>query len=261
MKLPNVKQIVRGFERTMVKHSPEILMGFGIAGMISMTVVAVKATPKAMRLIEDEKTRRKEEGIVEPMTAIEVVKVAWKPYIPAVITGGVATACLIGSSSVSSKRNAALAAAYTLSESAFSEYKDKVVETIGQKKEQDIRDHIAKDRVDKDPVVNREVIITGRGKTLCYDSISGRYFETDVERIRKAVNELNSRLIDEMYISLNEFYYELGLKPTKLGDELGWNISNGKIELSFSSILNENDDPCLVIDYCYAPRYDFSKLM
>ena len=35
------------------KHSPEILVGIGITGMIGSTILAVKATPKALQLLED----------------------------------------------------------------------------------------------------------------------------------------------------------------------------------------------------------------
>lgn len=75
--------------------------------------------------------------------------------------------------------------------------------------------------------------------------------------MKKAENELNRRMRDEMYISLNDFYYEIGLNRTSIGDELGWNIDNGYIDLSFSSQLADDGTPCLVIEYCVEPRYDF----
>ena len=132
-----------------------------------------------------------------------------------------------------------------------------MVETIGEKKEQSIRDAVAKDKMEKNPVSNREVVILERGNTLCFDTVSGRYFKSDIEKIKKAVNELNLRMRDEMYISLNEFYYEIGLNGTSIGDELGWNIDQGYIDLSFSSQLADDGTPCLVIEYHIAPRYDF----
>lgn len=237
------------------KHSPEILTGIGIAGMITTAVMAVRATPKALILIEE----KKDENGVDKLTAMETVKAAWACYIPAAIVGGVSVFCLIGASSANLRRNAALATAYTLSESALKEYQEKVVETIGEKKEQSVRDAIAKDKIEKNPIANREVIITERGNTLCYDVISGRYFKSDIDKLRKAENELNRQMRDDMYISLNEFYYEIGLNNTKLGDDLGWNIDNGYIELNFSSQLTADGTPCLVIDYQVAPRYDYSK--
>lgn len=253
MKKPNISKILSSIRTSAAKHSPEILMGIGIAGMVATSVMAVRATPKALRLIEDKKAETNE----EKLTPIEAVKTTWICYLPAVITGGVSVACLIGANSVNTRRNAALATAYTLSESALKEYQEKVVETIGEKKEQSVRDAIAKDKLEQNPVTNREVIITDKGDTLCFDAVSGRYFKSDIEKLKKAVNELNRRMRDEMYISLNEFYYEIGLNSIGIGDELGWNIDNGYIEPSFSSQLAEDGTPCLVIGYHVEPRYDY----
>lgn len=164
---------------------------------------------------------------------------------------------MIGASSANAKRNAALATAYTLSESTLRDYQKKVVETIGEKKEQSVRDAVAKDRIEKTPVTTREVIVTEKGNALCLDYVSGRYFRSDRDTINRAINELNRRLRDEMYISLNDFYYELGLSSTGLGDQLGWNIDNGYIEPDFSSQLADDGTPCLVISYLVEPRYDY----
>lgn len=253
MKKPKLSSISKGIRAAITKHSPEILTGIGIAGMITTTIMAVRATPKALILIE----KRKEEINVDKLTPIELIKTTWTCYIPAAITGGLSVICLIGASSVNARRNAALATAYTLSESALKEYQEKVIETIGKKKEQTVRDAIAKDRIDKNPVSSREVIITEKGNTLCYDSISGRYFKSDIDKLKKAENELNRRMRDEMYISLNEFYYEIGLNPISIGDDIGWNIDRGYIELNFSSQLTDDGNPCLVIDYQVAPRYEY----
>lgn len=254
------KEIAKGFlslKTAIEKHSPEILTGIGIAGMITTTVMAVRATPKALILIEE----RREEIRVEKLEAMDMVKTAWACYIPAAITGTLSVACLIGASSVNARRNAALATAYTLSESALKDYQGKVIEMFGEKKNEAVKDAVAKDKVEKNPVITREVIITEKGNTLCYDAISGRYFKSDIEKIKKAECELNRQMLDDMYVSLNDFYYEIGLDSVKLGDELGWNVDSGYIDLSFSSQLASDGTPCLVIDYSVAPRYDYRNLL
>lgn len=254
------KELAKSFlslKTAIKKHSPEILTGIGIAGMITTTVMAVRATPKALILIEE----RKEEIGAEKLEAMDMVKTAWACYIPAAITGTLSVACLIGASSVNARRNAALATAYTLSESALKDYQGKVIEMFGEKKNEAVKDAIAKDKVEKNPVVTREVIITEKGNTLCYDAISGRYFKGDIEKIKKAECELNRQMLDDMYVSLNDFYYEIGLDSVKLGDELGWNVDSGYIDLSFSSQLASDGTPCLVIDYSVAPRYDYRNLL
>ena len=250
----NLATITKDIRKFASKRSPEILTGIGIAGMITTTILAVRATPKALELIEEQK----EEESVDELSSLEVVKVAWKPYIPAMVTCIVSTACLIGASSVNTKRNAALATAYKLSETALSEYRDKVVETIGEKKERIVRDKVAEERVKKNPVSKNEVIVTGNGKTLCFDPISGRYFMCSIETIKKAENTLNKQMLHDIsgYVSLNEFYDELGLDHTSVGNDLGWN-TNQLIDIDFSSQLNDNGEPSVVLDYLVAPKCDY----
>ena len=262
MKKPNLSKFVRGVQNTVTEHSPQILMGVGIAGMVTTVVLAVRATPTALILMEQRKEElTTDEQECEKLPPVEVVKTTWKCYLPAVVTGVLSTGCLICSNSVHTRRHAALATAYTLSETAFKDYRAKVVETIGEKKEEAVRDAVAKENVERNPVTTREIIITERGNTLCYDVISGRYFKSDIEKIKKVENELNRRMRDEMYISLNDFYYEIGLSPTKLGDDIGWNIDRSNLDINFSSQLTEDGTPCLVVDYRVAPRYDYRSLL
>lgn len=239
----------------MSKRSPEILTGIGIAGMITTTILAVRATPKALKLIEEKKKQEQ----TEKLTPIETVKVAWKPYIPAVVTCISSVACLVGSSSVSARRNAALYSAYKLSETALMEYKDKVIETIGEKKEQVIKDKIIDEKLKNNPVSNSNVIITNKGTSQCFDPLSGRYFESDIELIKKAINKLNEMLLHDMfgYVSLNDFYDELGLDHIDLGDDLGWNIQKGLIDIDLRAKIADNGKPCIVLDFSVAPRYDY----
>lgn len=252
----NLSNITKSIRTTLKKRSPEILTGIGIAGMIATTVMAVQATPKALVLIEE----KKEALEVEELAITETIKAAWKCYIPTAVTGALSIACIVGASSVNARRNAAIATAYTLSETAMREYKDKVIETIGEKKEQSVRDAIAKDRIDKNPVTKNEVVITEKGNTLCYDSISGRYFKSDIEKLKGAINELNRQMLNDGSVSLNDFYYEIGLDNIKIGDDLGWDTRQEElIELNFSSQLADDGTPCLVLDFAIAPKYDYYK--
>lgn len=253
----SISNFVKTVGNKLSEHSPEILTGIGITGLLSTTILAVKATPKALQLIDE----KKEEMNTDELTNTEVVKTCWKCYIPAAVTASVSVACLIGANSVNSKRNAVLATAYKLSESAFSEYKEKVIETIGEKKEEEVRDKIAKGRIEKNPVKNNEVIITGKGDVLCYDIVSGRYFKSDVDKIRKAENTLNKKLMNDMYCSLNEFYDLIGLPFTQMGFELGWNVNDSLVEIEFSTQLSEDDTPCVVIQYSVLPKCDYQHLL
>ena len=253
----NMAKFFKSTQKVLSDHSPEILTGLGIAGMVTTTVLAVRATPKALRLIEEEKKAKN----LDKLTPVDTVKATWKCYIPAAVTGTTSIICLIGASSVSLKRNAALATAYKLSETALTEYRAKVVETIGEKKEQTVRDKVSKEKIDKKPVSKSEVIITEKGNTLCFDPMSGRYFKSDIERIKRAENELNKKMLHDMfgYVSLNDLYDELDLDHTEVGDTLGWNVSKELIEINFSSQIADDGTPCIVIDYFTVPYYGYDK--
>ena len=251
-----LKRTIKSAERVLTKYSPGILTGIGIAGMIGATFMAVKATPKALYLIET----KKEEAEVEELTSVETIKTCWKCYIPAALTTVVSAACLIGASTVSAKRNAALATAYSISEAALREYQEKVVEVVGEKKEKAVRDAVAKDQIERDPVTKSEVvIIDSNSNTLCYEPLSGRYFKSTIDKIKKAEIKLDRQMIQEMYVSLNDFYWEIGLDGTDLGDKMGWNLSKGYMDLSFSSQLADDGTPCAVIVYGIPPVYDYQN--
>lgn len=251
----------RDMRMSLSRHSPEILMAMGITGMITTTVLAVKATPKAVRLMDE----RKHELEVEVLTPVETVKTAWKCYIPAAITGAVSVACLVGSNSVNARRNAALATAYKLSETAFTEYREKVVETFGDKKERVVRDKVSEKQVKENPIAKTEVFVTGKGKTLFFDPLSHRYFYSTIETIKRAENVLNKEIICDPFDAgrtINDFYTEIGLPTTATGDALGWNLRIGLIDIYTSAQKVEDGEehegePCLVINFSNPPRYEF----
>ena len=256
-----LSKFARDVQTTLSRHSPGILMGIGITGMITTTIFAVKATPKAIQLMD----MRKEELEVDELTPLETVKTTCKCYIPAVVTGIVSVACLIGSNSVHAKRNAALATAYKLSETAFTEYRESVLDTVGEKKERVVRDKISEKQIKENPVHSTEVIVTGKGQTLCFDPLSSRYFYSSIEKMNRAANKLNYEIntspFDNEGVTLNDFYYEIGLPGTMTGDGLGWNLRTGLIELYPSAQIVEEceeheGEPCIVLNFTNPPRYD-----
>lgn len=261
---------LRTIKTNIIKHSPDILFWIGIGGMVSTVVNAVRVTPKALELIDKEKERKtelnreesieneyQEYAVVDKLNFKDTVKVTWKCYVPVVVTGSLSMACLFGARSISMKRNAVLATAYGFSEAALSEYRDKVIETIGEKKEKTIQDSIAEDHIKKNLVENTDIVLASKDDSPCYDVMLGTKFSSSVDKIKKAQNTLNERLLSEMYVSLNDFYYELGVKPIGIGDSLGWNINDGLMYINISAHLLDDDTPCLAINYHVAPRYDY----
>ena len=262
MNLTPITHALRVVIAGVTRNSPILLTGLAVTGVVGTTIMAVQATPKAMHILELDRDRREklsEFGAIDPLKRQEVIKLVWKCYIPAAAMGLLTVACVVGANKISLRRNAALASVYSLTESALKEYQSKVVETIGENKERKIRDDIAQDHLNANPLSSNQVIITGGGDMLCYDSLSGRYFKSDIEKIRKVENKLNRELMVNMYVSLNELYYELGLPDIDLGDDEGWDVDH-IITFSFSSKIAENDQPCLVINYLVGPRAGYNKI-
>lgn len=242
---------VKGF---FIDNSPVILLTLGIIGVSTAIVSAIKATPKAIKLLEE---RDKKNPI--PPTPIEVVKTCYKPYVKAALIFIMALCCIVSSHSVNVRRNAALAAAYTISDTALREYKDKAIDILGKDADQRVTDAIAKDKIEKNKVVMADVILTEKGNSLCYDVLSGRYFRSSIEKLRQAECEINNELRSEDYCTLNEFYYAVGLPTIEpLGDDLGWNVNKGYLKLEFSSQISCDGEPCIVVGYSVAPQLKYN---
>ena len=250
----NFARIGRGLRVGMRRHAPEILTGLGCAGVITTVGLAIHATPKALELLEE---RKQEEGVDE-LTPAEVVKTTWKCYIPTAVTGLFSMGCIVGANSVHMQRNAALAAAYKLSEAAFTEYRDSVKQEVGPKKERAILDKVNERQIEKSPPVEQKIFRTGLGDTLCLEPLSGRYFFGDIDKIRKAAIDINHRMQHSFCgsASVNEFYDAIGLESTDLGEVLGWNAAN-LIDLHVTSRLTPDEKPCAVIGHYNRAMYDF----
>jgi hypothetical protein len=233
------------------KHSPEILTGFGVAGMFASVIFSVRATTKATKAVE----AKKKELNKEKLTVGETIKAAWKYYIPTAITLAGSTACIIGANSVNTRRNAALAAAYTLSETALQEYQDKVKEVVGERKENDIRADIERDKLRADPPRATQVEFVNQGDQLFKDSISGRYFRSTYEKVMRAERDLQRQMlpgrdpfdIDDGYITMDDIYISLGLEAN--GDDRRWYLKDGYVEFKPRAILMDNGDTCTVLTY------------
>lgn len=246
----DIKKLRNNVVNAISDKSPEILIGFGLAGMLTSTVLAVKATPKALDILEQEDRE---------LSKVDKVKLTWKCYAPAAIGYCASAACIIGANSVNSKRNAVLAGAYKISEAALLEYRDKVTEVLGEEKEKEIRDSIAEDRVRKTERKG-EVIVAGKGDTLCYDMHSGRYFKSNMDEIKRKLNEINYKLMQDNILSVNDFYDQIGLDPISTGYDFGWLVDDGLIQLYFTSILTEDGQPCLAVHFDNMPRMGYDRL-
>jgi len=250
----NFSGLVARVTKFAADNSPAILTAIGVTGTIATAYLASKASFQASYKIFYEEQDR----LGREMTTKEVVRSTWKLYVPAAAMGCTTIACIIMANRIGTRRAAAMAAMVAISEKAFDEYKAKVVEKIGERKEQAVRDEIAQDRVTNNPP-SREVVIMGGGDVLCHDMYSGRYFHSDMETIRKAQNDINGMVLNDMYASLSDFYYLIGLTKTGVSDEVGWNVDK-QLDLKFSATMAENGRPCMTITFAVAPVRDYNRL-
>jgi len=245
-------------------NSGAILTGLGVTGTVTTAYLTGRASFKAAKLIELEERRlemlefARENEDEKKQTLVSKTKLVWRLYIPPIGVGATTIASIVMANKLSSKKIAALAAASSISERALQEYKDKVVEKLGERQNRAMRDEIAQDRVSGQPVNLREVILAGTGEVLCYDMTTGRYFMSTVEEIKRAENKINHDLIHYMSASLSEFYDEIGLPPTSFSDSVGWNANN-HIEVQFSTVMSTDQRPCIAIDFLKPPITNYEK--
>lgn len=250
--------IAKQVEKFAIDNSPALLTAVGVAGTVTTAVMAGRQSYHLGQWIEHQNLERVQHGEDE-LTKTEIVKKYWPDFIPTVAIGAISVTAIVASNRIGTRRAAAVAAAYTLSEKAFAEYRDKVVEKVGEKKHQAIKDEVAQKRVDSNPVSTNEVIITGTGEYMCYDTYTGRYFKSSQENIRRAENDTFKQVLDESYASLNDFFDRLRIPNTAVGEEVGFNYENN-IEISFSSTISEDGQPCLAITYPVSPVRNYFRL-
>lgn len=239
----NLTKIAKQLEKFAADNSPAILTGIGVTGTLTTAYLTGKASFKAAAILSEESPH---------LELKEKVELTWKLYLPPAFSAALTVSAIICANRVAHRRAAAMAAVYSLTEKAFEEYREKVKEKLGQNKEREIRDEIAQDRVNDNPVRNTEVIIAAGGDVLCYDMYTGRYFESDLETLKKAQNDTNYQILNDFYASLGDFYRRVGLKPTENSEDVGWN-SDELLELQFSTTMSEDDRPCIAMSFRVKP--------
>lgn len=242
----NVRVLIDRALKATKSNSPEILTALGVTGVLTTAYLTAKASFKASSKLSEE---------APDMPTKEKIQKVWKFYIPAGVSGGLTIGCVVCASRASLRRTGAAVAAYSITERAFTEYKEKVVEQIGKGKEQKLRDELAQEQVSKNPPSSSQVIIAGSGHVLCCELYTKRYFRSTYEDLRRAENNIN-QLINQTYrVSLSEFYDLIDMPYTSQSSLIGWE-SDKLMELQFSTVMSEEGEPCIAFDYNYVkPLY------
>lgn len=256
MFLKTAQGVVQQFAK---ENSSAILTAGGCIGVVATAVLTGRAAIKAHELIIENENERFEAGNVEVVTMMDKAILVGPTFIPPVIVGVATIGSIVAANMMSAKRAAALAAAYGISQRQLDEYKAKVQEKLTGPKNQAIKDEIAQDRVDGQPPT-KEVIILGGGDVLCYDMLTGRYFQSTVEQIRKAESKINAELLNHQCASLSSFYDEIGLPSTSFTETVGWNISGQDLlGVELSTVMTPDQKPCIAIDFNTMPSPNYSQ--
>ena len=192
------------------RNTSTLLTCIGAGGVILSSVLAARATPKALnRLEQAEKTKG------EPLTKFEKVKAVSPAYIPAAVCCLSTIGCIFGANVLNQRNQAAITSAYMLLDSSYKKYRAKVKELYGEDGDHKVVEAIAHDEIDPDISIEDE-------SRLFWDVASMRYFEATSEQLRNAEYDLNKKLITTGYACLNDFYELLGIPKVDYGDKMGW---------------------------------------
>jgi hypothetical protein len=238
----NLNQLPGKLSRLIAGNSPVILTAIGVAGVATTAFLTHKASRKHERLILDTSPWMSKKD--------EFLKV-WKLYIPAAGVGVMTCTCIVLANRIGTRRAAVVAAVATMTERAFTEYRDEIVETIGDKKEELVRAGVAKKKLEKSQPTDSTIIITDGGEMWIMESFTGRVFKGDKETIRKAENDINAHIYINDYATLSMFYDKIKIPHTDSSDDIGWNQAD-RLVLDWSTT-EYDGKPVMVFDYGVRP--------
>lgn len=252
-----MKNLLTVSKRFVKKNSSTILTCAGAVGVVGTAVMAVKATPKALKLIEEAEREKGDE-----LSKWETIQVAAPVYIPSVLIGVGTLTCIFGAHMVNQRTQAALTSAYALLDQTHKEYKKKIKEMYGDEADKKVREELAKDNYDTKTIDEEEY---EDGKTLFYDEFSKRYYRVLKETQLRAEYEINKMLSESGGASLNDYYDLLEIDRQDYGEFMGWSAAQ-MYEMYWDSWLHfhhtkvEMDDgmECWIVDFT-EPFIDFEE--
>lgn len=158
------------------RHSSTMLTTIGAIGVVATAVIAVKNTPKALRILDEAEQEKGEE-----LTVKEKIVTAGPVYIPAIAVGISTIACIFGANTLNKRNQAALMSAYALLDQSYKDYKRKVSDIYGEDADKKVVEEIAKDEYEE-----TGIDVDGE-KQLFFDYIHGRYFESTMDEVVQKV--------------------------------------------------------------------------
>lgn len=253
----NFMSVLKSITSATKKRSPELLIGMGIGGMIAAIVTGIRAADEMNKDIEKVKEETKDMPKKERQK--EVVKTVVKHQWPTAVIFLMSLLAIVSADNIHYKRNAAMAVMVQASEVATQEYRNVVREVAGEEKAKEVQ-RVYEERMREEPhheVPTNIHIITG-DEYWIYDEFTNTMFKSNTITVDAAINECNRRIFDEMYISLNELYEEVGIKDSKINSAVGWNNNTGLIKIAWSAKIIEGK-PVAVMSYINPPKEGFRE--
>lgn len=268
MKLGGTMSQISGFIN---ENSPVILTTLGVIGLWSTAYSSYKCGTKAHDILqnyhEDKELIKPGDKEAERAVVKEAAEKLFPIILPPLIMGGLSTACIIGSNRISAKRLAIMTTAYTIADSRLKDYREKLVQTLGEQRSKRVKEAIATDHLQKSDIdENTMFVVTGDGEVDCLDNYSQQKFKSSAEKIQRTINKLSARMIeyisqgDERFIELGELYEELGISQMPFSRDFGWtdeDMINGQLPIYFTATLKDSR-PYLVVEYDdLSPRKEY----
>lgn len=248
-----MEAILRSSKKFLERNGSTILTCIGGVGVVATTVAAVKATPKAVKLLEQAEVEKE-----ESLTIIEKIKIAGPGYIPTLLIGASTIACIFGANALNKRQQAYLLSAYALLDNSYKEYKKKVNALYGEDADNNVRDEMARDEYKESDIEFED------DKLLFYDEYRREYFNATMEDVLNAEYTLNRDFSYHGYATLNEFYDLLKLPRTDYGEVLGWSawmVHESQwyswIEFNHRKVELEDGMECYIIEILTEPIPNF----
>lgn len=280
MKFPKINITKEGAMRSIKKigdmaskNANVIAAGAAIGGMVAVIFTTVKATEKYQKEIDEAYVRKNQDAIrkaqegedcpFEPLTTKEKLliraKCYWLVALLAVFSGG----CMVASVKFSNKQIQALAVLASATEATLGRTEGAVAELLGESKLEKVKALANEKEVADNPTPPEDLIEHSDlgGNTLMFDEMSGRYFYGDISAIEAAINRVNAALLRDIgYVSINEFYSELGLNGVSWGEYLGWqfdSLSTRLIDAKLEYASDAHKDPVVILKVKTQPKHDW----
>lgn len=248
---------LRGVMKLAKANAPLISLVVSGVSFASAVGCSIPATVKAVRTVDTETEKKGAQ-----LTGGEILGCTWKYYGKTAALLALGVVNLVAGAHGYSKALRSLSTLCASYELERRQFMEAAKEKLGEKKFKELTDDIAEKQLHEDPVENKPVYATPFGNALCYDTLSGRYLRCDSERIRRGVNEFNKILLNEGIGSYNDLWdcIDLKIENIPFGEDVGWSIKDGLVELKYASKLATNGEPCLVIQYPDPPYRGYDRV-